>query len=219
MLYKIQTLGIIVTASLVLLSIVLAANTDSKQDTVLTGKDVYRLNCASCHGADRTGDPSHYPTLLNIEGKLSSKEIREIIEYGKDAMPAFHHLTQQEVSAIMAFMFDEKAQSVEISTTGLGERIFKSNCSSCHRASTDDPKPTNVRMMKPAVLAGATKRFSKDEFFRIMDSGICYMPSFDHFTSSEREALYVFVKSLEGKGEPTRPTMGEMCPMMMKMRK
>ncbi len=219
MLNKMQTLGTVITASLALLSIALTDNTNSKQDTVLTGKDVYRLNCASCHGADRTGNPPYYPPLLDIKGELSRKEIQEIIEKGKDRMPAFPHLTPQEKSAIIAFMLDEKAESVEISKADLGERIFKSNCSSCHRASTNDPKPSNVRMMEPAVLAGATKRFSKDEFFRILESGICYMPSFNHFTSSEREALYVFVKSLEGKGEPTRPTMGEMCPMMMRMRK
>jgi hypothetical protein len=73
-------------------------------------------------------------------------------------------------------------------------------------------------MMEPAPLAGATKRFTKDEFFRILETGVCYMPSFSHFTLEERESLYSYVKSLEGKGEPSRPTMGEMCPMMRRGR-
>ncbi|MEW6456424.1 MAG: c-type cytochrome [Acidobacteriota bacterium] len=214
-----QRLVTLIAPSFILSIIVLTAITSSNQDAIITGKDIYRLNCAGCHGADRTGNPPYYPSLLNIEEKLSKREIQEIIDKGKGKMPAFFHLTPQEKTAIIAFLLDEKPQSVAISTTGLGERIFKSNCASCHRASTNDPKPPNVWMMEPAPLAGATKRFAKEEFFRILETGICYMPSFDHFTSSEREALYAFVESLEGKGEPARPTMGEMCPMMMRMRK
>ncbi|MCH7723447.1 MAG: hypothetical protein IIC76_08985 [Bacteroidetes bacterium] len=68
-------------------------------------------------------------------------------------------------------------------------------------------------------MNGCNRISEKDEFFRILETGVCYMPSFNHFLQDEREAHYSFVKLLEGKGEPTRPTMAEMCPMMMKMRK
>jgi len=71
-------------------------------------------------------------------------------------------------------------------------------------------------MMEPAPLAGVTKRFKKDRIFKILENGVCYMPSFNHFALDEKEALYSFLQSLEGKGEPSRPTMGEMCPMMMR---
>ncbi len=189
------------------------------QKTTLTGRDIYRLNCASCHGTNRNGYSNYYPSLLNIKEKLSEKDVLEWINNGKGQMPAFHHLSQKEKEVLIAFLFNEKEESVESLIDNLGERIFKSNCASCHRATTNDPKPPNVRMMEPAPLAGATKRFYKNEFFSILETGVCYMPSFDHFTSEEKEELYSFVKSLEGEGEPSRPTMGEMCPMMMRMRK
>ena len=32
----------------------------------ITGKDIYRLNCAGCHGADRKGQANLYPSLINI---------------------------------------------------------------------------------------------------------------------------------------------------------
>ncbi len=143
----------------------------------------------------------------------------EQINKGKAQMPAFPHLSQKEKDALIAFLFEGKEESVESLIDNLGERIFKSNCASCHRATTNDAKPLNIRMMEPAPLAGASKRFKKEEFFRILETGVCYMPSFNHFTSEEKEELYSFVKSLEGKGEPSRPTMAEMCPMMMRMRK
>jgi len=208
-----------ITIAVAVWYITVAAAKNSGQESIVTGEDIYRLNCASCHGADRSGSPPHYPSLLDIKGRLSKGEVRQWIENGKNRMPAFSYLMQPEKDALVAFLFDEKAQTVEISSENLGERIFKSNCSSCHRATINDPKLPNVWMMEPAPLAGATKRFTRDEFFRILETGICYMPSFDHFTSSEREALYSFVKSLEGKGEPSRPTMAEMCPMMMRMRR
>jgi mono/diheme cytochrome c family protein len=212
---------IILSSVLVMVAItsivILAKNLE--QNTKFSGEELYRINCASCHGIDRSGNPPHYPSLINIKDKLSKDEIQKQIENGKNLMPAFPHLTLQEKNVIIAFLFDEKTQTVEVSSKDFGEKIFKSNCSSCHRATVNDPKPTNIRMMEPAPLAGATKRFTKDEFFKILETGVCYMPSFEHFISSEKEALYFFIKSLEGKGEPARPTMGEMCPMMMRMRK
>jgi len=58
--------------------------------------------------------------------------------------------------------------------------------------------------------------FKKDGIFKILENGVCYMPSFNHFALDEKEALYSFLQSLDGKGEPLRPTMGEMCPMKMR---
>lgn len=180
----------------------------------LTSKELYRLNCASCHGEERLGNPPNYPSLIDIKARLSKGEVQEMLEKGRGKMVSFQHLSQRERNAIIAFLFDERPQSVELLTVELGQRIFQSNCASCHRASINDPRPPNVQCCEPAPLAGATKRFTQDEFLRILGTGVCYMPSYTHFTNGEREALYAFIKTLEGKGEPARPTMGEMCPMV-----
>ncbi|MHC4145047.1 MAG: c-type cytochrome [Planctomycetota bacterium] len=210
---------IICTLVVAALLVTLELAQPEEDKVALSGKDIYRLNCASCHGEDRAGYSQYYPSLHNINEKFTKEEALELTNNGKGLMPAFPHLSPKEKESLIAFLFDGKEEIVETSIDNLGERIFKSNCASCHRASTNDPKPQNVRMMEPAPLAGATTRFTKEEFFRILEAGICYMPSFGHFTSEERQSLYSFVESLEGKGEPPRPTMGEMCPMMMKMRR
>lgn len=187
--------------------------------TSFTSKELYRINCVGCHGGDRLGNPPNYPSLINIKAKLAKSEVQEILEKGKDRMPNFQHLSPKEKDAIIAFLFDEEQQSVELSTAELGQRIFKSNCASCHRATANDPRPPNVQCCEPAPLAGATKRFTHEEFLRILDTGVCYMPSYAHFSTVERDALYGFIKTLEGKGEPARPTMGEMCPMVLMVAK
>jgi mono/diheme cytochrome c family protein len=210
--------AIIIALMLAVLFFALETAKSSADKMTFSGKDIYRLNCAGCHGADRNGYSKIYPSLLNIRERLSKEAVLEQINNGKGQMPPFSHLTPEEKNALIAFLFEEKEDTVESSIENLGERIFMSNCASCHRATVNDPRPPNIRMMEPAPLAGATKRFTKDEFFRILETGVCYMPSFSHFTLEERESLYSYVKSLEGKGEPSRPTMGEMCPMMRRGR-
>lgn len=207
----------IVMIAVVYISFVMAGSPDV--NTKVTGEEVYRLNCAGCHREDRSGNAPHYPALTDVKSRLSKDRVLGIITEGENTMPAFSHLSRNEIEAIAAFLFDEKTQSVELSS-GTGEGIFKSNCSSCHRATTNDsPPPTSYGCMEPAALAGASKRFSEAEFYNILEEGVCYMPSFAHLTSVEKAFLYDYVKSLEGKGEPLRPTMAEMCPMIMKVRK
>lgn len=216
---KTKPIGIIVGLVLAMVIVaILAANSPDGSKT-FTGKDVFRLNCAGCHGIDRSGYSDIYPSLLNLGKRLSREEILKQINRGKGMMPSFAHLSQEEKEALIAYLLEDAEKIVESPVENLGERIFRSNCAGCHRATVNDTRPPNTRMMEPAPLAGATKRFTKDEFFRILETGICYMPSFSHFTADEKEALYAFVKSLEGEGEPSRPTMGEMCPMMMRMRR
>jgi mono/diheme cytochrome c family protein len=186
----------------------------STSDKVLTGRDVYRLNCAGCHGEDRSGKPSQFPALTNLRERLSREEVEDILLRGRKRMPAFPHLSREEREALLAFLLGETERTVKVAREDLGKKIFQSNCSTCHRATVKDPRPPQAGMMEPAPLAGASKRFTKEEFFRLVERGVCYMPSFRHFTPEEKESLWVFIQSLEGKGEPGRPTMGERCPMI-----
>lgn len=193
-----------------------------QQDSVITGQELFRLNCAGCHGADLKGNPPTYPSLLNVKDKLTKEEIQTQIKNGKGSMPPMAHLSGKEINTIIGFLYNEEEERVimtYLTPVKQGEMLFKSNCASCHRATTNDSKPQNANtkmcsMMEPAVLAGITNRFTKEEFFNILETGICYMPSFAHFNEEEKEALYTFLKTLKGEGEPSRPTMMGKCPMM-----
>ncbi len=198
------------------------------QDTLITGQELFRLNCAGCHGTDLGGNPPNYPALTDIKDKLTKEEIRIQIKKGKGMMPPMSHLSDNEINAIVNYLFGENGNEqvtmvAALSPIEQGEMLFKSNCAGCHRASSNDPKPQNsgtqmCSMMEPAVLAGASKRFTKEEFLNILETGPCYMPSFSYLNKEEKEALYAYLKTLEGKGEAKRPTMGEKCPMIKKGR-
>ncbi len=75
------------------------------------GKSLYSKNCAVCHGADRKGSGSIFPSLLGIGKKRTPDAIMAIIKNGSGRMPAFQHLADKERSTITDFLLNrEKAE-------------------------------------------------------------------------------------------------------------
>lgn len=54
--------------------------------TAANGEEVFKQNCAACHGQDLTGGVG--PNLTDVGSRLSQDEIEGIIENGKGAMRA-----------------------------------------------------------------------------------------------------------------------------------
>lgn len=72
------------------------------------GKQVYAANCTNCHGFDREGDPQGtFPALLDLKQRYNKDQVRQIVGHGRGFMPSFGHLTEGEVDALVAFLFDE----------------------------------------------------------------------------------------------------------------
>ena len=83
-----------------------------------TGQKVYSINCATCHGADRTGNPaSGYPSLAGIGDRRGRLYVRMMIKNGKGMMPGFSYLKEEERDALLAFLFEEEKKEVEAKTT------------------------------------------------------------------------------------------------------
>ncbi len=85
-----------------------AAATGGKIDTstatssLEAGKMIYNKTCITCHGADGK--------LLNSGAKdltltqLSAEEQKELIRHGKNAMPAYKKLTDEQVDAVVEYV-------------------------------------------------------------------------------------------------------------------
>jgi quinoprotein glucose dehydrogenase len=69
-----------------------------------TGGAAYRTHCASCHGADRRGDGGRSPSLLGLGARLTTPQVREILDRGKGFMPSFASLRATEREAVIAFL-------------------------------------------------------------------------------------------------------------------
>ncbi len=73
-----------------------------------TGERIYELNnCTSCHGGDRAGT-SVFPSLKNLSGRRSEKQLATILKTGKGQMPAFPNLSKEDTEALLAFLLDKK---------------------------------------------------------------------------------------------------------------
>lgn len=79
------------------------------QEEVLAsaGRRIYTLNaCTSCHGADREGT-NVYPSLKNLSKTRTEKQIATLLKTGKGQMPAFPNLSDEDMDALVAFLFDK----------------------------------------------------------------------------------------------------------------
>lgn len=75
------------------------------------GEYVFRNNCAACHGEDRKGNTaSGFLDLTSISSKYDKKELRDLVKSGKGMMPGFIHLAEEEHSAIVNYLFNEKTR-------------------------------------------------------------------------------------------------------------
>jgi quinoprotein glucose dehydrogenase len=80
-----------------------------KVAVIETGKNLFELNCATCHGADRKGEAS-FPSLLDIGQRLKVTEIFDRIKRGKGQMPGFPIFNDDQVNAISAYLLDPEKQ-------------------------------------------------------------------------------------------------------------
>ena len=87
------------------------ANMDDEGNTTLTGsalgKNLYQMNCASCHGLERQGAPPTYPGLTGLSEKYRQEEVGQLVKTGRGGMPAFAQFSDKQITAISEFLLSE----------------------------------------------------------------------------------------------------------------
>lgn len=77
------------------------------------GQQVYATNCAMCHGPERKGNGQNYPSLLGLPARLGEAAVAQVINQGRNMMPAFKHLPAADKNALLAFLLDKKSTAAE----------------------------------------------------------------------------------------------------------
>ncbi|WP_339903482.1 PQQ-binding-like beta-propeller repeat protein [uncultured Cyclobacterium sp.] len=81
----------------------------SDGSTLPFGEKQYLINCASCHGTDRKGNPAGgFPSLENISSRLNKDVVMQIMKKGGGRMPAFDQVSEARREAIIKFLFNEE---------------------------------------------------------------------------------------------------------------
>jgi len=198
-----------------------------KKELKITGSQLFQNNCASCHGAERKGNLPNFPSLVNINQKLSKNQIGELLKTGRNIMPNFSHLSDSERNAIIGFLYGESTTSAiatKISSVEKGKNLFVANCARCHQP---DAKNSNIQGqnqnqmqmsmgMRPPILNGVNKWVNINQFKQILNMGPCYMPSFYQMKDKDKEDIYTYLSSLESVYQNSNSQMKRGCGMGMK---
>lgn len=65
------------------------------------------MGCAGCHGADREG-LGELPSLLNLQSKFDTIELKKIITEGKNSMPSFAQIEGKALTELTDFCWNRR---------------------------------------------------------------------------------------------------------------
>jgi mono/diheme cytochrome c family protein len=206
----------------------------------LRGADLYRLNCQSCHGETGQGAPPEINSVINpvratsvatvVERmkatgmNMSHADAVKMAEQSKDAllkrlhnggqdMPAFPHLDDAEVRALIGYLkqlsglpgAEHEQTSVKESPMRVGEHIVKSTCHICHAAYGANPSPQQIAEGTIPPLSALTGRVTLPQFVRKVTAGApivmgepaaaCRgrMPVFYYLSQDEAADVYLYL--------------------------
>ena len=137
------------------------------------GKQLYRRDCAGCHGAQGQGDgPAaaglHPRPASFLEREYTLDRLSAALWNGVDgtAMPAWRDAPPQDLSAlaqvVRGFYAPQQEPAIPKDVLDLGERVYTAHCAQCHgdRGAGDGSAadqfavaPTNFRVERPTIAA------------------------------------------------------------------
>jgi quinoprotein glucose dehydrogenase len=95
----------------------LIAKHENKGNQATTGSNLYKLNCAACHGGDRRGNhDGSYPSLIGVGSKISGEKLHDLLMKGRGMMPSFSHISKPEREVIVDFITEQQTGKTVVST-------------------------------------------------------------------------------------------------------
>lgn len=71
-----------------------------------SGERTYLIECASCHGLDRRGDPANgFPPVIDLASRRTPAQVMDLLEKGGARMPAFAEMPERERRALVDYLF------------------------------------------------------------------------------------------------------------------
>ncbi len=76
------------------------------------GEALYQTRCSACHGADRTGSPPQFPSLVGVTERLTPGAIEATIRNGKGRMPAAAGISEEEIQELLLYLKSSRTRQV-----------------------------------------------------------------------------------------------------------
>ncbi len=166
------------------------------------GEGIYRSQCSVCHGADRSGSPPGFPSLVGIDKRLSDGQIESVVHHGKGRMPTFPNLSDSQLDQLLAFLKNpavtadnpssdkkemESVAAANTDTDALGRKVYQQRCAICHGDKREGTPPAFP------MLVGVGQRLSRDQIVNVIHHGRGRMPEFSNLGSDDLNALLHFL--------------------------
>ncbi len=163
------------------------------------GEQVYQSQCAVCHGIDRAGAPPTFPTLIDVEKRITTAKVMSAIQHGVGRMPSFPNIDSTKMTALLEYMRNGpaaqgKQELASTATSGqsvatsnpVGARIYSSQCAACHGDHLEGiaPSPT---------LVGLGSRMDAGQTTAVIQKGKGTMPAVPDLKGTELGALIQFL--------------------------
>ena len=69
-----------------------------------SGPALYQHQCSGCHGDHRAGSPPAFPSLTDVDQRLSDAQIAETIRVGKGRMPPFPDIAAATLTSLLYYI-------------------------------------------------------------------------------------------------------------------
>lgn len=176
------------------------------------GERLYVANCASCHGADASGDAKKLiPALAGQRRSYLIKQLADFAELERPATQMHAVLAQKEVSEpqewadLTAYLNGIQPVAKPQTGTGemlsLGEASYQQWCASCHEADArgdDEGFVPSLRNQHYAYLLHQMRELANGHRFNIEADLVLFLDSLD---TDEMKGLADYLSRMHG---PTR---------------
>jgi len=88
------------------------------------GADVYRTNCAVCHGDHLEGISPGFPMLIGVGSRLTDAQITSMIHEGKGRMPPEPDLEGEQLALLLRYLRENGKPPAEAAVPAEGEDRF-----------------------------------------------------------------------------------------------
>ena len=175
------------------------------------GEQLYREQCAVCHGIDRAGSPPTFPSLIDIGKRLEEEKIQQIIHNGSGRMPAFPNIEPPQLDTLLAYLHtppepDRRKELTSVPAQGkavqpppdaAGAAVYRDHCAICHGDHMEGIPPSFP------MLIGVGSRLTAEQTTALIHDGKGRMPP---MPGLQNEALASLLRYLGvGAAEKTTP--------------
>ncbi len=120
------------------------------------GQTVYGKYCVACHGPELKGNGTSFPSLVDLNKKYTEERLWKIISGGKNMMPAFKQIADNDKKALLAFLLKE--QEKEPASKGRGAAVAK------EPVSINQPEKKSILDEVPFTMTGYNRFLDKDGY-------------------------------------------------------